>query len=341
MTTATTATRPAKAAQVLIVDDDATVLGLLDEAFAPDEYDLVVASNGARGLELASTERPDVVLLDALMPGMDGFEVCQRLKANPATMDLPIIFMTACDEPAQRVRAFESGAVDYISKPFEMSELVARLRTHITIKRLMTALKQQNQQLAEEVLRRATAEETQAELTDSLRRTNARLEQELAQREMSEAARAALQQEIIAAQSERLLELSTPLIPINERIFAMPIVGTLDQERARRVMEASLQGVSARRAEFVILDITGVRHIDAVVADMLVRTSHGLQLLGACALVTGISPEVAKTLVTLGTPLGGVITKATLQDGIAYAMDTRGHRRGSPSSPSRSSGTTS
>lgn len=136
-----------------------------------------------------------------------------------------------------------------------------------------------------------------------------------------------MQAEIIDAQERALRELSTPLVPISDRAVALPLIGTIDQRRANLIIETLLEGVSARGAEIVIVDITGVATVDTFVADALIRAARAVRLLGTQVVLTGISPEVAQTLVSLGADLSIFETRATLQDGIALAMNGRQHFR--------------
>lgn len=136
----------------------------------------------------------------------------------------------------------------------------------------------------------------------------------------AEAERGALQEEIIAAQQAALRELSTPLIPLADRVVAMPLVGAIDGARAELIMETLLAGISSQSAHTAILDITGVRAVDTLVANALTRTARAAQLLGTRVVLTGVRPEVAQTLVTLGVDLAGITTLSTLQSGIAYAL---------------------
>lgn len=133
-----------------------------------------------------------------------------------------------------------------------------------------------------------------------------------------------MQQEIIAAQQSALRELSTPLIPILEGVVVMPLIGAIDSARAQQIMETLLVGIGEKRASIAILDITGVRVVDTQVANALIRTAQAAQLLGARVILTGITPEVAQTLVQLGIDLSSVMTRSTLQSGIAYALARRG-----------------
>ncbi len=135
-----------------------------------------------------------------------------------------------------------------------------------------------------------------------------------------EAERTILQEKIIEAQRATLEELSTPLIPIAAGVLAMPVVGAVDQLRAELILEALLEGIVEHRAHTAILDITGVRVVDAQVASGLVAAARAVRLLGARVLLTGIRPEVARTLVGLDADLTGVVTLGTLESGIAYAL---------------------
>lgn len=122
------------APRILIVDDVPRNVQLLASLLAREGYQLVAAVNGAQALESIREELPDLVLLDVMMPVMDGFEVCRHLKQDAATAEIPVIFLTARTEPEDLVQGFEVGAVDYVSKPFTATELLARVRTHLALK---------------------------------------------------------------------------------------------------------------------------------------------------------------------------------------------------------------
>ncbi|MEJ2643285.1 MAG: response regulator [Desulfosarcinaceae bacterium] len=141
---------------VLIVDDNATNIDLLVNTLQA-EYRLGVAKNGAKALEYVKKQKPDLVLLDIMMPGMDGFEVCAHLKADPESVTIPIIFITAVTETINKTRGFELGAVDYITKPFHAAEVTSRIRTHLSLEEMRRKLKFQNIYLEEQVARK-TAE---------------------------------------------------------------------------------------------------------------------------------------------------------------------------------------
>jgi DNA-binding response OmpR family regulator len=114
---------------ILVVDDNPVNLGVVGEHLEDNNYNVTVAQDGLEGLKRAEFGQPDLILLDVMMPGIDGFETCRRLKANPLTAEIPVIFMTALTDVADKIAAFQAGGVDYISKPFQTEELLARVRT--------------------------------------------------------------------------------------------------------------------------------------------------------------------------------------------------------------------
>jgi phosphoserine phosphatase RsbU/P len=137
--------------KVLIVDDVPENIQVLMGTLK-DRYAIVAATNGERGLKMANAEPPpDLILLDIMMPGMDGFEVCRHLKADPQTREIPVIFLSALDDTANKVKGFTLGAVDYISKPFQPEEVLVRVNTHLTMSRLNREVQRQRDQLEHEL----------------------------------------------------------------------------------------------------------------------------------------------------------------------------------------------
>jgi CheY-like chemotaxis protein len=122
---------------ILIVDDLPRNLQVLALLLDKAGYRVSMAMDGAQALDMVRVEPPDLVLLDVMMPGMDGLEVCRRLKAHPATCELPVIFLTALAEPEDLEEGFRLGAVDYVTKPFRGGELLARVATHVNLKRAL------------------------------------------------------------------------------------------------------------------------------------------------------------------------------------------------------------
>ncbi len=128
---------------ILIVDDTPENLHILSDMLAVRGYEVWPALNGHTALASAEAAPPDLILLDIMMPGMNGFEVCKRLKANPQTCDIPVIFITALNEAMDKVRAFSVGGVDYITRPFQIEEVLARVETHVALRRAQQRLQEQ------------------------------------------------------------------------------------------------------------------------------------------------------------------------------------------------------
>ncbi|WP_153130905.1 response regulator [Dechloromonas hortensis] len=126
--------------EILVVDDTVASLDLLCDLLTEAGYVVRPAQDGRMALRSAQAKPPELILLDVRMPGMDGYELCQRLKAEPATRDIPIIFLSALRDTGDKVRGFSLGAVDYIAKPFQPEEVLARVHTHIELRRLQTKL---------------------------------------------------------------------------------------------------------------------------------------------------------------------------------------------------------
>jgi len=164
---------------ILLVDDMPANLHQLIEALLSEEYNVFVAENGWRALERVQQVQPDIILLDVFMPELDGFETCTKLKSNPSTKDIPVLFCSALDESINRVRGFEIGAVDYVTKPMQVGEVVARIRTHLTLRNQQQTLEKRNRQLEEcmqerigqlrtEIVQRQRQEEQKHKLLDVL-----------------------------------------------------------------------------------------------------------------------------------------------------------------------------
>ncbi|MEN9936095.1 MAG: Cyclic di-GMP phosphodiesterase response regulator RpfG [Chloroflexota bacterium] len=139
---------------ILIVDDLPDTREILEEILSEPHHRLLLASSGPEALEQAVAHAPDLVLLDVMMPGMDGFEVCRRLRADPRTAEMPVILVTALDDRAARLRGFEAGADDFISKPVDRIELRARVRTITRLNRYHT-LMEERRRSAEQAIRAA------------------------------------------------------------------------------------------------------------------------------------------------------------------------------------------
>jgi len=134
-----------KQAKILIVDDTPANLNVLFDFLREMNFEIQVAKEGKKALQRVEKSPPDLILLDIMMPEMSGFDVCQQLKSQAHSRDIPVIFMTALNETTDKVKGFKLGAVDYITKPFEQEEVLVRLHTHLTLYRLQQELTEKNQ----------------------------------------------------------------------------------------------------------------------------------------------------------------------------------------------------
>jgi diguanylate cyclase (GGDEF)-like protein len=144
--------------KILIVDDVFLNIHMVKDILTENGYDLHSATNGRKALEKVESETYDLILLDVRMPEMNGFEVCENLRANPKTKDIPIIFLTGEDEAESIIKGFEAGAIDYVTKPFYGTELLARVRTHLELSHSKKALKDMNDRLMHEIEERKKIE---------------------------------------------------------------------------------------------------------------------------------------------------------------------------------------
>ena len=152
-------------ASVLIVDDTIYNIQLLSLMLNKQGYKVEKATSGTEALESVNRLLPDIILLDIRMPDIDGYEVCKRLKADPLTKDIPIIFISSIEEPTDKVEAFSVGGVDYISKPFQLIEVLARIETHLRLCLLQKKLQEQNEQLQSSALILSRSLEQERELS--------------------------------------------------------------------------------------------------------------------------------------------------------------------------------
>ncbi|OUD13310.1 ATP-binding response regulator [Thioflexithrix psekupsensis] len=136
-----------KQGTLLIVDDTPANISVLFDFLTDEGFKVLVAKNGKGAIQKAGHAHPDLILLDIMMPEMDGFEACQRLKEAQDTKDIPVIFMTALADTVDKVKGFSLGAVDYITKPFQHDEVLARIHTHLQVRRLQTELEQRSKEL--------------------------------------------------------------------------------------------------------------------------------------------------------------------------------------------------
>ena len=165
---------------ILVVDDAAESLKLLQGVLGDAGYRVRLATDGEMALLSAQMHPPALVLLDIKMPGMDGFEVCRRLKADERTRSIPILFLSGLEDEREKVKAFEAGGVDYIEKPIRTQEVLARVNTHFALRRALLELEARN---AELITARDTLEERIRERSAELLRINERLRQQIDERQ--------------------------------------------------------------------------------------------------------------------------------------------------------------
>jgi len=203
---------------ILIVDDNPRNLRLLATILSNQGYEVRPANNGQMALWAIQAEVADLIMLDIMMPGMDGYEVCQQLKADEQTKDIPVIFASALDDTFDKVVAFSVGGVDYITKPFEEAEVLARVKTHIALRQAQQQLAQHNDELEHQVKTR----------TAELAQINRDLQAEIKQRQQHQQEKEHLF-ELARQQSEQLRLLTNSLLESQSRERHGLVTG-LDQE---------------------------------------------------------------------------------------------------------------
>ncbi|WP_063553095.1 hybrid sensor histidine kinase/response regulator [Burkholderia territorii] len=154
---------------VLVVDDTAANLGLVVETLEAEGLRVAVARDGHEALRRAELVMPDLILLDVMMPGLDGFQTCRALKDNPVTRDIPVIFMTSLTQTEDKITAFRVGAMDLVTKPLQMEEVAVRVQTHLKLRALQRLQQQQNARLEEEVKTRIQAQDALIEVLNGVR----------------------------------------------------------------------------------------------------------------------------------------------------------------------------
>ena len=198
---------------ILIVDDNPTNLEVLSESLSHEGFRIAVALDGESALEQVAYHKPELILLDVMMPGIDGFETCRRLKENPSTYDIPVIFMTALSDTENKVKGLSLGAIDYVTKPFQQEEVLARVKIHLKVQSLARTLQSKNNLLKDEIALREkeiiSRKQIEAELlkaNEALEDFNQRLEQRVDDRteELSKALRDLKHTQVQLIQQEKL-----------------------------------------------------------------------------------------------------------------------------------------
>lgn len=197
-------------ATILIVDDTPTNLGLMVGHLEAQGYRVLIAQDGEEGLQRAELTHPDVILLDVMMPGLGGFEVCRRLKSRSSTREIPVIFMTSLTDTRDKVAGFTAGAVDYVTKPLQADEVIVRIEAHLKLHAAQILLEEQNTLLA---MYREDLEGQVAERTAELHEINRRLRAEVAERERAEQQVRSLNEKLEA----RVAEMSALIAALRQR----------------------------------------------------------------------------------------------------------------------------
>ena len=204
---------PLEPVRILLVDDTPTNLVVLSESIQDQGWVILFATDGETAIEQAEYAKPDLILLDVMMPGIDGFETCQRLKSNELTTDIPIIFMTALSDTVDKVKGLNLGAVDYITKPFQQEEVVARVGMQLRLHQMNRQLDQKNQLLNQKIAEQAKTEADLQQLTEELEQ---RVQTRTA--ELSEAVENLKQAQVHLVQSEKMSSLGQMVAGIAHEI---------------------------------------------------------------------------------------------------------------------------
>lgn len=198
---------------ILIVDDTPVNLGVVVDFLQQDGFGIRIARTGESALKRVQYDKPDVILLDVLMPGIDGFETCRRLKLNEATRDIPVIFMTSLTGAEDKVKGFEAGAVDYVTKPLHQEEVLMRVKTHLRLRDLAQSLQEKNAQLeTSSRIERDRLFEAIAQQREQLRVLNRKLT------EVQEAERKELARELHDEMGQALTAININLVAIKSAL---------------------------------------------------------------------------------------------------------------------------
>ncbi|MGK3983099.1 ATP-binding protein [Sorangium sp. So ce136] len=287
---------PERPALVLLVDDDPGTFELVSQALDGQPLDLAVVGDGGTALERIRLDRPDLVLLAAAMPGMDGFEVCRRLKADPATHEISILLMTGAADPASRARAFEAGAADQVTRPLVREELAARVRTQLVLRAAWRALSMMNEELAgaHAALQPEVARRTE-ELRAEIRRLQRKMQSQAAEGEVQRAQEQLAQRNQVSAMralaASLAHELNQPLAAILSNAQAAErLLGRVPPDLAEA--RAALDDIVAddRRAAKVIQRMRAMLRdgeLDAAAVDLNALVREADRLMAGAALLAG------------------------------------------------------
>ena len=326
-------------ATILIVDDTPTNLGVMVGHLEAQGYRVLIAQDGEERLQRAELTHPDVILLDVMMPGLSGFEVCRKLKSRSSTREIPVIFMTSLTDTRDKVAGFAAGAVDYVTKPLQADEVIARIETHLKLHAAQIQLEEHNTLLA---MYREDLEGQVADRTAALHESNRRLRAEVAERERAEQQVRRLNEELEMRVAERTAQLSAANREL--QAFAYSVSHDLRAPlravtgHATRLMELARSRLGDEERHCLERISDNTERMSALIEDLLTYARAGQpavhaepvaleplvrQLTEACAAriaASGATLEVASPLaVPLGDPtLIGQILANLLDNALTY-----------------------
>jgi predicted ATPase/GAF domain-containing protein/anti-anti-sigma regulatory factor/tRNA A-37 threonylcarbamoyl transferase component Bud32 len=297
-----------------------------------EEARLSEADGVAQAVVLYVVRTQEAVVLDAPFTGSRFADDPRVLRGEAkALLCLPLLYQGRVIgalylENGAAPGVFNAARVELLALLSSQAAIaIANARLISSVRAAAVEVTRANERLEGEV---ASRTRDLAAMNEDLALAKGRLELELARLAEAERERGALQAQVIEAQRARLAEMSTPVLPITKGVLVMPIVGSVDRERAEDILAAALSGAQRSRARVMILDVTGMKLIDAGAVQSLIGVASALRLLGTEAVVTGIAPRVAQTLVTLGVDLSSFVTMGTLEAGVSYALGAQAPRAG-------------
>jgi signal transduction histidine kinase len=265
-------------ATILIADDTPANLGVIVEGLEGHGYRIVVATRGEEALRRANYVRPDLVLLDVMLPDLNGFEICRRLKAQPSTRDIPVIFMTSLASVDDKLTGFSAGGTDYVTKPLQVEEVRARVHTHLALRSMQKDLERQNAQLQQH---RRELELKVAERTAELSAANQSLRVEIEERRRAEDEVRCLNAELEARVAQRTAQLTAA----NEELEAFAYSVSHDLRAPLRAISAFTQILTERYGTSMAPDgldylnkvLVASKRMDVLIQELLTyaRTGRG------------------------------------------------------------------